>query len=432
MFRGGGGGDDRPRPIAVWHAPGDARWAAIAKALGELPGLQASELASADEVRGQVADERVVAGLVVSPDRAVPVELVIDPGAPVQVRGPIQGALTGVVMRALSPVPLDRLPPMIEAKPPPGIAKPLEDVSSFQLTVPGNAVLFGFFIALTVAMAFAGERRTGTWRRLLAAPVSRWKALLATLVPYFLVGVCQLAFLFGIGVVAFGMQIAGSPAALVVLSLAVVLCSVSLGLLMASLGGTEKQLGAMGSVALLVMGMLGGCMFPRLMMPAFMQQIGLAVPHGWALDGYHAVLVRQGTTLADIAPQVAALVGFAARLRAARHPAVQVRAVSRGGRAEPWVHHRSAPDDVLDERDLDLPVHEDRAGWTDPDARRVARGRRARIGVADARTRHVRGDRRARERVVGRLAGRPHHPEARRGQTPGHRRRSALAGGLAW
>jgi ABC-2 type transport system permease protein len=161
-------------------------------------------------------------------------------------------------------------------------------------------------------MAFTGERRTGTWRRLLAAPVPRWKALLATLVPYALVAACQLTFLFGIGVLAFGMQIAGSPVALVALSLANVACAVSLGLLMASIGGSEKQLGGIGSVVLLVMGMLGGCMFPRLLMPAFMQKLGLALPHGWALDGYYAVLVRQDTTLVDVAPQIAAILGFAA------------------------------------------------------------------------------------------------------------------------
>jgi ABC-2 type transport system permease protein len=240
-----------------------------------------------------------------------PVELSIDLGAPIQVIGPIQGALTGAVMRALAPAPPD-LPPLLEARTPPGIAEPLRGISSFQVTVPGNAVLFGFFIALTVAMAFTGERRTGTWRRLLAAPVPRWKALIATLVPYALVGACQLAFLFGIGALAFGMRIAGSPAALVLLSLAVVCCAVSLGLLLASIGGSEKQLGGIGSVVLLVMGMLGGCMFPRLFMPPFMQKLGLGVPHGWALDGYYAVLVRQDTTVADIAPQIAALLGFGA------------------------------------------------------------------------------------------------------------------------
>jgi ABC-2 type transport system permease protein len=307
MF-GGGGDGGKPRPIAIWHAPGDARGEAIARALAETPGFQPRPLASAEAVRAQVAGEDVIAGLVIPPDRAQPVELAIDLGAPAQVRGPIQGALTGAVMRAVAPAPPG--PPLVEARTPPGIAKPLREASSFQVTVPGNAVLFGFFIALTVAMAFTTERRTGTWRRLLAAPVPRWKALVATLVPYGLVGACQLAFLFGIGALAFGMQVAGSPVALAALSLAVVYCAVCLGLLMASIGGSERQLGGIGSVILLVMGMLGGCMFPRLLMPPFMQKLGLGVPHGWALDGYYAVLVRQDTTIADIAPQIAALLGF--------------------------------------------------------------------------------------------------------------------------
>lgn len=185
-------------------------------------------------------------------------------------------------------------------------------VTSFQVTVPGNAVLFGFYIALTVAVTFASERRSGTWRRLLAAPVPRWQALLATLVPYVLIGGLQLAFLFGLGATLFGMEVRGSLVALVVLSLSVVICAVCLGLLFASFGGTERQLGAMGSVTLLVMGLLGGCMMPRLAMPHAMQQIGLAVPHAWALDGYHAVLVNPATTLADVVPAIAVLFAFAA------------------------------------------------------------------------------------------------------------------------
>ena len=307
MF-GTGPSSGKPRAIAIWHAPGDSRGVAIAKTLGDAPGFVAEPASSADEVRRRVASEDVIAGLVIGDG---PVELVIDLAAPVQVRGPIQGAMTGIVMQAMAPFPTASLPPLIESKSPPGVARPLANVSSFQITVPGNAVLFGFFIALTVAMAFVGERRTGTWRRLLASPVPRWKALLATLVPYYLVALVQLAFLFGIGAAVFGMQVAGSVGALVALSVALALCAVGLGLLFASIATTEKQLGGIGSVALLVMGLLGGCMFPRLLMPDFMKKLGLGVPHGWALDGYYDVLVRSGTTIADVAPSIGALLAFA-------------------------------------------------------------------------------------------------------------------------
>jgi ABC-2 type transport system permease protein len=301
-----GGDNARERDVPMFYADGDARAERIVKALEDSPGFAPDRLATAEAVRERVAKEKAVAGLVIP--SSGPVELVIDLGSPIQGRAPIQGALTSIVSRAVFPTP--NTPPLVEARSPPGIAKPLEGISSFQVTVPGNAVLFGFFIALTTAMAFLGERKNGTWRRLLAAPVRRSTALMATLVPYFLVGCCQLAFLFTVGALAFGMQVAGSIAALIVLSLCVVYCAVSLGLLFASVASTEKQLGGVGSVVLLVMGMLGGCMVPRLVMPPFMKTLGLGVPHGWALDGYYTVLVREGTGLADIAPSLVALLAF--------------------------------------------------------------------------------------------------------------------------
>ena len=287
-----------PRPIAYWSER------AVNIPLGE--GFAQKAMPSADAVRHAVATGDTIAGLVVP--ATGPVELVIDLAGPVQVRGPIQGALTAAVMRALAPpIPM---PTLVVAKSPPGIAKPLDNVSAFQLTVPGNAVLFGFFLAMTVAMTFASERRTGTWRRLLAAPVPRWKALVGTLVPYFVIGLVQMAFLFGLGVLVFGMQVAGSVAGLVALCVAVVVCAVCLGLAFASVGGTEKQIGSTAPVVLLVMGLLGGCMFPRIAMPPFMKSLGLVVPHSWALDGFYDVLVRQGTSLADLAPSIGALLGF--------------------------------------------------------------------------------------------------------------------------
>ncbi len=301
-------GSDRnaARPVAIWVAEGHPRGAAIAEALATAPGFVARAAVSPEEVRHLVAREAVVAGLVIPADHEAAIELVIDRAAPLQVRAPIEGALTAVVMRALVPATAVR----IEARSPPGAGGPVAEASAFQIAVPANAVLFGFFLALTVATSFASDRRTGAWRRLLAAPVSRTTALLASLVPYVLIGVVQLTFLFGAGVLVFGMEIAGSLSALVVLSLALVICAVSLGLLFAAVGGSERQLGAFGSVVLLVMGILGGCMLPRLLMPPEMQAVGLAVPHGWALDGYYDVLVRTGTGLAEVAPSVGALLGF--------------------------------------------------------------------------------------------------------------------------
>lgn len=301
-----------PRPIAVHFETGSARAAAAVAAIDSSGLFRARREVSAERVRQAVAGEEVVAGIVFPPDfepaAGRPGELVIDTAAPPEVRGPIEGALSGLVVRSLAGL---RLPPPLVAKSPPGIKPPL-DASAFQLYVPGSAVLFGFFLALTVGISFVHERKNGTFRRLLAAPVRRPLLLVAKLVPYYLVGLAQMGFLFGLGVVAFGMAVGGSPLALVLLTGAVVFAAVSLGLFIASFGGTERQVGAIGSVCLLVMGLLGGCMVPRALMPAGMQKIGLFTPHAWALDGYYDVLIRGGTTVADVLPAVGALLGFTA------------------------------------------------------------------------------------------------------------------------
>lgn len=296
----------RPQRIAYWYTPGDTRGEAIAKVLSESDAFVSQRAPTGDAVRARVGSQDVIAGLVIAAN--APVEIVMDQGAPVQVRGPIEGALTGIVARAS--IATTAWSPAVVVRNPPGAGNPLAQISSFQVAVPGNAVLFGFFLALTVAMAFTSERRTGTWRRMLAAPVSRSRVLVAMLVPYFLIGLAQMAVLFGVGIIAFDLHVAGSSAALAGVCIAVAFCAVSLGLLFAALARSEKQLGGVGSVTLLVLGILGGCMVPRIVMPPMMQTLGLAVPHGWALDGFYAVLVRQSTTLADVMPAIGALGAF--------------------------------------------------------------------------------------------------------------------------
>ena len=109
-----------------------------------------------------------------------------------------------------------------------------------------------------------------------------------------------------------GMKIGGSYAALAVLTTAVVVCATCLGLFIASFSGTQKQVGGIGSIVLLILGLIGGAMVPRIAMPELMQTLGLATPHGWALDGYYDVILRKGATIADILPEAGALLGFAA------------------------------------------------------------------------------------------------------------------------
>ncbi|HWM86856.1 MAG TPA: ABC transporter permease [Kofleriaceae bacterium] len=309
MFSGRESGGET-QVIAVQRAPGN-RAAAAVDAITRSGLFRVREEPSAARVEQLVADEEVAAGLVFPRDfdplAGVPARLVIDLGAPPQVRGPLEGALGGLIGRSLFP---GSAPQVLVAVSPPGIQRPLKGATAFQLYVPGNAVLFGFFLALTVGISFIEERKSGTFRRLLAAPVRRGSLLVAKLVPFYLIGLAQMVFLFGIGALAFGMKIGGSVVALVLLTAMVVFAAVSLGLFIASFSGTERQVGAIGSVCLLVMGLLGGGMVPRPIMPETMKAIGLFTPHAWALEGYYDILVRDGTGIGDVLHEILVVAGF--------------------------------------------------------------------------------------------------------------------------
>jgi ABC-2 type transport system permease protein len=310
MFSGGGSGSRR-QTVAVTGAEANPLAARAARGLDESNLFRVRSEPSAVRVRQLVAAEEVSAGIIFPPDfdpaAGVPAELSIDLGASPQDRAPLQGALSGAVTSALYGA---AAPPVLSPAAPPGIQRPLEAASPFQLFVPGSAVFFGFFLALTVGLSFVEERKTGTFRRLLAAPIRRSTVLWAKLVPYYLIGLVQMGFLFAVGILAFGLAVGGSWLALVLLTAALVFAAVALGLLIASLGGSERQIGAVGSICILVMGLLGGGMVPRLVMPDTMKAIGSITPHAWALDGYYDLLIREGRDLADVAPEIAALVAF--------------------------------------------------------------------------------------------------------------------------
>jgi ABC-2 type transport system permease protein len=301
--------------LVLFRDPAAAQGPAIEQALARhfavVPAPTVTDVARS--VAAGDFDVGVVLPADLAPAAGRPAQVFVEPRARAEESGPLVAAVEGALRLGLAGGGAAEAPPVVAVVDPdtvPGahVARP----TAFQLTVPGNAVLFGFFIALTCALGFAEERRSGTWRRLLAAPVPPWKLLAAKLVPYVVLGLLQVGTLFAIGALAFGMKVEGSVAALIVLTLGVSCCATSLGLLIASLSSTERQISSLGSVLILIMGLVGGCMFPRALMPEALKTAGLFVPHGWALDGYYALLVQPGTGFAAIARQLAAVYGFAA------------------------------------------------------------------------------------------------------------------------
>ena len=180
---------------------------------------------------------------------------------------------------------------------------------TYQQNVPGYTVLGVFFIVGTMASSILAEKREGTFRRLLVAPLPKPILLAGKILPYYLINLIQIAIMFGVAHLLFGMAF-GDPVALAAISMALAAAATGLGIMIAALGKTDTQIGGLTSLLTLTMSALGGCLMPTYIMPSFLQTLSRFIPHAWAMQGFQDVLVR-GYGLAGILPEAGILLGFA-------------------------------------------------------------------------------------------------------------------------
>ncbi len=181
--------------------------------------------------------------------------------------------------------------------------------NTFQQNVPGYTIYGLFWIVSLLTSSVLRERRDGTFRRLLAAPMRRATILAGKFIPYYLVNLVQLLIMLGASSLLFKMSLGYSPLGLVVVSLAAAAASTGLGVLIAGLARTDSQVGGLTVLLLLTMSALGGCFVPRFLMPDWLKTLGLITPHAWALDAYQDLLVR-GYGFWEVLPKAGALLLF--------------------------------------------------------------------------------------------------------------------------
>jgi ABC-2 type transport system permease protein len=190
--------------------------------------------------------------------------------------------------------------------------------SAVQQNVPAWLIFSMFFVVIPISAVFIGERQHGTLQRLRVQRVPFSLVLLGKFVPFVLINQIQAVVMLAIGhwvVPLCGGEALTLPgnasalAALSALSMAVSVAAVGWALFIASLARSSEQATILGGVGNILMGAIGGIMVPRFVMPAAMQTWTSVSPMGWALEGFHQVMLRQGG-IADVLPVLCALMCF--------------------------------------------------------------------------------------------------------------------------
>jgi ABC-2 type transport system permease protein len=175
--------------------------------------------------------------------------------------------------------------------------------------VPGMAVMFALLLIGTVGFRIFEEHAWGTWDRLRAGPVGPLVLLAGKLLPSLLVVALQQAVLFGAGVGLYGLQVAGSVAALVLVAGALTLCVLAFGAAIAAFASNANQLNVLANLGGVALAGLGGALVPLSALPGWAEAVAPVTPSYWAMRGFRAVIL-DGDGAAGVIVPILVLLAF--------------------------------------------------------------------------------------------------------------------------
>jgi len=182
--------------------------------------------------------------------------------------------------------------------------------SSSNWVIPGYLVMFVFFGAALAAETVVRERQNHTLERLLASSVRRGSILGGIFSGIAAKGLMQILLFWTVGVLAFGTDLGPSPAAVILLSVLMVVMSSAFGIMLATLVKTQRSAGSIAVLASLVLAPLGGCWLPLFIFPRWLQVIAKITPHAWAIAGFNKVMLF-GAGFSAVIPEMLVLASFA-------------------------------------------------------------------------------------------------------------------------
>jgi len=182
----------------------------------------------------------------------------------------------------------------------------------FDYSAPTMLVLFVFINSLAGGAAMIWTRQLGMYDRMVAAPVTPAQIVFGETAVYLMIALTQSLLIVLVGATVFGVHW-GDPLAATTLVFTWALVGTGAGMLAGTLFKTPEQSTSIAPTIGILLGMLGGCMWPLEIVGPTMRTFGHLAPHAWAVDAWTSLLARNGT-LADIRGDLLVLAGFAAAL----------------------------------------------------------------------------------------------------------------------
>src|SRR5919197_823277 len=185
------------------------------------------------------------------------------------------------------------------------------DLKSRWFFVPGVICSLTLVLVTTLtAFAVVREREIGTLEQIMVTPIRPVEFILGKTIPFFLIGLIDVALIATLGTLWFGVPFRGSLAVLFVGTVVFLLCQLGVGLLISTISSTQQQ--AMITAFFFIMPAItfSGFGFPISTMPQWLQKLTYLNPLRYFLVVVRGVYLK-GVGLDILWPQLAGMATLA-------------------------------------------------------------------------------------------------------------------------
>ncbi len=190
------------------------------------------------------------------------------------------------------------------------------DLNGRWFFVPGViGTLTLILIVNLTAFAIVREREVGTLEQIMVSPIRPAEFILGKTVPFFLIGLGEVALIVTVGLVWFRIPFAGDPFVLLLGTTLFLLCTLAIGLLISTICSTQQQAFSSNFLILSPIFILSGFAFPISSMPQVLQWFTYINPLRYYLVVIRGVLLK-GVGLGVLWPEFVAMAFLASGLLA--------------------------------------------------------------------------------------------------------------------
>ncbi len=180
----------------------------------------------------------------------------------------------------------------------------IEDTWFFIPGIIGTITLIQV-VSLT-AFAIVREREVGTLEQIMVSPIRPVEFILGKTVPFFLIGLADVALVTAFGVLWFHVPFVGNPLIMLLGASLFLLAALGLGLLLSTLSRTQQQAFALNFFLVNPLFILSGFAFPIAAMPAWLRWFTVINPLRYFLVVIRAVFLK-GVGITVLWPDLSAM-----------------------------------------------------------------------------------------------------------------------------